>query len=72
MASSKAQRSFTNLCRVSCSRREHSNYYKARMFIRMEVMNRGGRFEGGSAVEARPNLTPQGRLDPRQKGLPTA
>jgi hypothetical protein len=39
------------------------------MCIRIEVINKGRRFKGGLAVEARPNLTPQDRLDPRQKGL---
>jgi hypothetical protein len=69
MASSKAQRSCINLCRISCSRGEYSNYHKAWMCICIEVINRGRRFKGGLAVEARPNLTPQGRLDPWQKDL---
>ena len=46
----------------------HSSYFEASMCTRMEVMSRGGKFEGGSAAEVRLHLTPQGRLDARQKG----
>jgi hypothetical protein len=40
----------------------------AGLCIRMEVVSRGGRFEGCSAAEVRINLIPQGRLGARQKG----
>jgi hypothetical protein len=57
MAWSKAQRSCIIPLPRQLPKGEYSNYYKACIYIRIEVMNKGGRFEGGSVVEARPNLT---------------